>query len=73
MKTLKFKQYQIVKVICIPSSNSIIDGCSPKIGDTGTIVEFYSNPYEAYTVEMVLPDGKTKWLVDFLPEELETV
>jgi len=38
---------------------------SPQIGDTGTVVEVFSDPHEAYCVEAVAPDGRIEWLVDF--------
>ncbi|MDR3409496.1 MAG: hypothetical protein P4N59_02985 [Negativicutes bacterium] len=73
----KFQPYQTVRVVRVPSradaSWSGIGSRLPQVGDTGAVVEVYSDPHEAYCVEAVLPDGRTEWLVDFLPEELELV
>lgn len=74
----KFEPYQTVRVVRVPSraDASVLSGGdyrSPQIGDTGAVVEVYSNPQEAYCVEAVTPEGRTEWLVDFLPDELEAV
>ena len=73
----KFQQYQVVRVVCVPSRanafSPLVCNRSPRVGDTGAVVEVYSDPNEAYCVEAVLPDGRTEWLADFLPDELETV
>lgn len=42
-----------------------------KIGDIGAIVMVYTNPYEAYEVEFVDNQGKTKGQVTLLPDEIK--
>lgn len=73
----KFHLHQTVRVVHVPSRANTswprVGNRSPQIGDTGAVVEVYSVPHEAYTVEAVLPDGRAKWLVDFLPDEIEAV
>jgi hypothetical protein len=32
----------------------------------------YDAPQEGYTVEAVSGDGRTEWLLEFTPEEIET-
>jgi hypothetical protein len=73
----KFEFYQMVRVVRAPSRKDAAwlsdrKYRSPKIGDTGAVVEVYLDPREAYCVEAVAPDGKIEWLVDFLPDELES-
>jgi hypothetical protein len=72
----KFQMYDVVRVVRLPT----IADCSvesrfraAQIGDTGTVVMAYEQPREGYTVEAVAPDGKTEWLLDFLPDDLEIV
>jgi hypothetical protein len=74
----KFEMYQIVRVVRVPTRNDAsfpLNGAQrlPKIGETGTVVEIYLSPHEAYCVESVAPDARPERLVDFLPEELEAV
>ena len=67
----KFQPYQRVRVIqVLPRMDSNIGDCFPQVGDIGTVVEVYSDP-EAYCVEAVLPNGRTKWLMDFSPDDLQ--
>ena len=72
----KFKMHQVVRVIRVPEGQStwVLTGAESRVpctGDTGTVIEIYSDPREAYCVEAVAPDSRTIWLLDFLPEELE--
>ncbi len=39
-------------------------------GDLGTIVEVYTDPYLAYDVEFVNPDGSTRALLTLSPEQV---
>jgi len=70
----KFAMYQTVRVTRVPSTPNTwpIPGV-PLVGDTGAVIEIYLEPHEAYTVESVASDGSANWLVDFLPDELESV
>jgi hypothetical protein len=74
----KFKINQVVRVIRAPEGQNtwILTGAeyrAPRAGDRGAVVEVYSNPHEAHCIQAVAPDGRTNWLLDFLPEELESV
>lgn len=73
----KFELYQKVRVVHVPTRLDAfwpsVGRRSPRVGDTGAVVEVYLDPHEAYCVEAVLPDGATDWLVDFLPDDLEAV
>lgn len=74
----KFEMYQTVRVVRVPSRPDapVLTGAEyrlPQVGDTEAVVEVYSEPHEAYCVEAVAPNGRTEWLVDFLPDELEVV
>lgn len=43
-------------------------------GEKGAIVEVYTTPFEAYDVEIVADDGKTKGLVESVrPDQIEVV
>ena len=43
-------------------------------GEKGAVVEVYSTPYEAYDLEIVTDEGKTKGLVEAVrPEQIEVV
>jgi len=43
-------------------------------GEKGAVVEAYSTPYEAYDVEIVTDEGKTKGLVEAVrPAQIEVV
>ena len=43
-------------------------------GEKGAVVEVYTTPYEAYDIEIVTDDGKTKGLVEAVcPEQIEVV
>lgn len=43
-------------------------------GEMGAVVEVYTTPYEAYDVEIVTDEGKTKGLVEAVrPEQIEVV
>ncbi len=72
--TSKFQLYDIVRVARPPAGKNLgerIGDRQPRIGDKGTVVMAYAKPHEGYTVEAVAPDGRTEWLADFLPGELE--
>ena len=75
MKT-KFQLYDSVRVVRVPSqpAGSATDRFrEPRVGDTGAVVMVYEEPTEGYTVEAVARDGRTEWLVDFPPDDLEIV
>jgi Domain of unknown function (DUF4926) len=41
-------------------------------GETGAVVEVYTTPYEAYDIEMITDEGKTKGLAEGIrPEQIE--
>lgn len=41
-------------------------------GDKGAVVEVYTTPYEAYDIEMVTDEGKTKGVAEGVrPEQIE--
>jgi hypothetical protein len=69
----KFSVYQSVRVVSLRSPKAWPNWSqySPKIGDRGAVIGILSQPQEIYTVESLLPDGNTRWLVDFSPEDLE--
>jgi hypothetical protein len=74
----KFKINQVVRVIRAPEGQNkwVLTGAewdAPCAGDRGAVIEVYSDPREAYCIRAVAPDGRTKWLLDFLPEELESL
>lgn len=74
----KFRMNQVVRVIRAPERQKtwVLTGAecyAPRAGDTGAVVEIYSDPREAYCIKAVAPDGRTDWLLDFLPEELESL
>jgi len=48
-------------------------GAFPK-GEKGAVVEVYTTPFEAYDIEFVGDDGRTKGLLEAVrPEQLEVV
>jgi hypothetical protein len=69
----KFKMLQTVRVVGLGSQKPWPNAALhlPKIGDMGAITGIYSQPLESYTVELVSPDGRSRSLVDFSPEDLE--
>ena len=75
MKT-KFQIYDIVRVTRLPDlpvKGERGSFRSARVGDTGTVVMVYEEPSEGYTVEGVAGSGRTEWLGDFLPDDLEKV
>jgi len=43
-----------------------------KKGEKGAVVEIYTTPYEAYDIEIVTDEGKTKGLIEgVLPQQFE--
>jgi hypothetical protein len=42
-------------------------------GDLGTIVEVYTDPYPAYEVEFVNPDGSTRALLTLTPDQVRNL
>lgn len=43
-------------------------------GEKGAVVEIYTTPYEAYDIEIVTDEGKTKGLVEAVrPDQIEVV
>lgn len=74
---MQFKQYDVVRILEILNTEKI-NGCdsgigygSPKVGDIGTIVEIYTNPYLGYDIECSDDQGMTKWLTVFKPSEIK--
>ena len=66
---ISFQMYDTVRVVALPSTfdPSLRE---PKVGDVGVVVMVYDSPTEGYGVEGV-DDGRTIWLADFRPDELE--
>jgi len=63
---MKAKQYDTVML-----AETV--GRVPK-GATGAVVEVYTTPHEAYDVEIVTDDGKTRGLLEaVLPEQIDVV
>jgi hypothetical protein len=78
MRRPKFKLDEVVRVLRAPKGQNqwVLTGAEcrvPCVGDTGTVIEVYSDPREAYCVEAVASDGRTGWLLDFLPGDLQSV
>jgi hypothetical protein len=71
----KFKILQTVRVVSLHSPKDWPDSPlhAPQIGDAGNIIGIFPQMREPYTVESLWPDGKTRWLADFLSEDLEAV
>ena len=68
----KFQLYDIVRVVRLPEHSRAEPGFrAPRIGDTGAVVMVYDQPGEGYTVEAVSRDGRTEWLLEFSPDDLE--
>ena len=68
-------QYQVVKVVAIRdnrfASRPIPFQRYPAIGDSGVILEVYTDPEPAFEVECSDPNtGVTIWLEAMYPEEL---
>ncbi len=71
---MKFQTYDIVRVIQIPKSLEQLDGeVAVRIGQVGAVVMVHGPAQESYSVEAVEEGGRTLWVLDFLPEELELV
>ncbi len=75
---MKFKEYDVVKVVRLLTDSRRIDGTEsimrqPQVGDVGTIVYVLddSGDESKYIVESVNQDGMTVWLADFNHSELE--
>ena len=68
------KPYDVVRIIALRdqrfSKLSADYERNPRIGDTGTIIEVYSNPETAFEVECTSSNGCTIWLAAMYPEEL---
>ena len=69
----EFREYDVVRVVSVPITASHPDDGFrvPRVGDTGAVVMVYNAPIEGYTVECVSPDGRTEWLLEFVPDDLE--
>jgi hypothetical protein len=73
------KQYDVVRVLSVlrvqVEDAPRIGTRSPRIGDTGTIVEILraADSSDSYMVEAVEKDGTTLWLTDFPAEALEVI
>ena len=63
---MKFKEYDTVKII--EDHNQGI-----KKGTIGAIIMAFDEPQEAYEVEILGADGKTKTQGTFFPNDLELV
>lgn len=63
---MRFSEYNTVKII-----KDSADGA--KRGDIGTILMVFSEPSEAYEVEIVNADGTSKAQYTLLPNELERI
>lgn len=77
LSDIEFKQYDVVRILEILNTEKI-NGCgsgmgcdSPKVGDIGTIVEIYTDPYLGYDIECSDDEGVTKWLTVFKPSEIK--
>ena len=63
---MKFSEYDTVKIIKDAGSGA-------KRGDIGTILMVFTEPSEAYEVEIVNKDGTSKAQYTLLPNELERI
>lgn len=63
---MRFSEYDAVQII-----KDSADGA--KRGDIGTILMVFSEPSEAYEVEIVNEDGTSKAQYTLLPNELERI
>lgn len=63
---MKFKEYEMVKVMINCNSNV-------KKGDIGAIIMVFNEPNEAYEVEFLDSEGYHKAQCTLLPDELEKV
>lgn len=61
---MKFAMYDTVIVL----NNYLNEGVLK--GESGAIVEVYTQPYEAYEVEFLDEEGKTKAILVLQPNEL---
>ncbi|EME74168.1 DUF4926 domain-containing protein [Bacillus sonorensis] len=62
---MKFEQYETVVLIEDDPTEDL------KKGEVGTVVMIFTEPEEAYEVEFVDEEGKTKVQKAFLPEKLK--
>jgi hypothetical protein len=68
----KFSMHDSVRVRQVPAKCDQSPGFRrPIVGEAGAVVMVYDSPHEAYAVEGVLPDGRTAWLADFTPNQLD--
>lgn len=63
---MKFKECDTVKIL-----RDCDEGI--KKGEIGAIIMVFENPEEAYEVEVLEVDGKTKALCTLMPDDLELV
>ncbi len=63
---MKFKEYDTVKIL-----RDCDEGI--KKGEIGAIIMVFENPEEAYEVEVLEADGKTKAQCTLLPDDLDLV
>lgn len=63
---MKFRQFDTVRIL--KKCNDEV-----QIGDIGAIVMVFDNPNEAYEVEVMDEEGRTKTQCTLLPNELELV
>ena len=71
--------FDVVRVTRLLTQERPCDGSEgvarpPRVGDVGAIVHAYEGgPHPLLAVECVDGDGRTVWVADFRPEELERV
>ncbi|WP_431476394.1 hypothetical protein [Massilia eburnea] len=74
MKTKKFEQYDVVRVLEIRAAIGALDDAfnlrAPAIGDVATIIEVYTSP-PGYELECSDGNGITQWLMAFSPEDVD--
>lgn len=63
---MRFSEYDTVKIIKDAGNGA-------KRGDIGTILMVFTEPSEAYEVEIVNADGTSKAQYTLLPNELERI
>ena len=71
----RLREHRKVRVVRLVQDSQAFSGTAgvsraPAVGDVGVVVHAYPNG-EAYTIEKSDDQGRTVWLADFLPEEIE--
>jgi len=74
------REYDVVRVARLDAPARDFSGTKgvsrpPRVGDEAIICHQYDpcDPKAVVAVEMADPEGRTVWLADFLPDELELV